>query len=200
MPTGVGAVCSSSSLVPTEPLPSPSASATLIQQVFSARATRAGVANTSSVPLPMVFAVLAAVTSTLCSPRIPVSNVIYFPLLLRAVWRILFLNTFIRYHILHQNAPCFTLFCKFLFFFLRKRAAKSSLFGRGGTEGDGKGEDTDHAATSFLFSPSLQSASLLRFKNANFLRFKANFINLEQTPKIFKKALTRSIPRATMST
>ena len=28
-------------------------------------------------------------------------------------------------------------------------------------------------------------------------RFKANFINLEQTPKIFKKALTRSIPRAT---
>ena len=124
MPTGVGAVCSSSSLVPTEPLPSPSASATLIQQVFSASATSAGVANTSSVPLPMVFAVLAAVTSTLCSPRIPVSNVIYFPLLLRAVWRILFLNTFIRYHILHQNAPYFALFCEFLFFFLRKRAAK----------------------------------------------------------------------------
>ena len=123
MPTGVGAVCSSSSFVPTEPLPSSSASATLIQQVFSARATSAGVANTSSVPLPMVFAVLAAVTSTLCSPRIPVSNVIYFPLLLRAVWRILFLNTFIRYHILHQNAPYFALFCEFLFFFLRKRAA-----------------------------------------------------------------------------
>jgi len=71
---------------------------------------------------------------------------------------------------------------------------------QGDTEGDGEGEDTDHAATSFLFSPSLQSASLLRFKNANFLRFKANFINLEQTPKIFKKALTRSIPRATMNT
>ena len=71
---------------------------------------------------------------------------------------------------------------------------------QGGTEGDGEGEDTDHAATSFLFSPFLQSASLLRFKNANFLRFKANFINLEQTPKIFKKALTRSIPRDTMNT
>jgi len=42
---------------------------------------------------------------------------------LRAVWRILFLNTFIRYHILHQNAPYFALFCEFLFFFLRKRAA-----------------------------------------------------------------------------
>ena len=47
---------------------------------------------------------------------------------------------------------------------------------------------------------SLQSAPFLRFKNANFLRFKANFINLEQTPKIFKKALTRSIPRDTMNT
>ena len=47
---------------------------------------------------------------------------------------------------------------------------------------------------------SLQSASFLRFKNANFLRFKANFINSGQMPKIFKKALTRGIPRATMNT
>ena len=76
MPTGVGAVCSSSSFVPTVPSPSARAGATLIQQVFSARATRAGVANTSSVPLPMVFAVFSAVTGTLCSPRIPVSSVI----------------------------------------------------------------------------------------------------------------------------
>ena len=114
MPTGVGAVCSSSSLVPTEPLPSPSASATLIQQVFSARATSAGVANTSSVPLPMVFAVLAAVTSTLCSPRIPVSSVIYFPLLCAPLRRIC-VYYFIRYHTAAQNAPAFALFCKKVF-------------------------------------------------------------------------------------
>ena len=68
MPTGVGAVCSSSSLVPTVPQPSSRASATLIQQVFSASATKAGVANTSSVPLPMVFAVFSLVTATDCSP------------------------------------------------------------------------------------------------------------------------------------
>ena len=45
----VGALCSSSSRVPTVPQPSSSAAATLIQQVFSASATSAGVANTSDV-------------------------------------------------------------------------------------------------------------------------------------------------------
>ena len=75
MPTGVGAVCSSSSFVPTEPQPSSSSDATLIQQVFSASATSAGVANTSSVPLPMVFAVFSFVTSWLCSPWIPTVNI-----------------------------------------------------------------------------------------------------------------------------
>ena len=130
MPTGVGAVCSSSSLVPTEPLPSPSASATLIQQVFSASATSAGVANTSSVPLPMVFAVLAAVTSTLCSPRIPVSNVIYFPLLFARRMAHFILNTFIRYHILHQNAPYFALFVNFSFSFCANGRQVLSLWER----------------------------------------------------------------------
>ena len=79
MPTGVGALCSSSSRVPTVPQPSSSAAATLIQQVFSASATSAGVANTSSVPLPMVFAVFSEVTATLCSPRIPASNIKIHP-------------------------------------------------------------------------------------------------------------------------
>ena len=36
---------------------------------------------------------------------------------------------------------------------------------------------------------TLQSAPFLRFKNANFLRFKADFINLRQMPKIFEKGL-----------
>ncbi len=59
IPTGVGAVCSSSSLVPTVPLPASSAGATLCpyesSRSFSASATSAGVANTSSVPSPMVL-------------------------------------------------------------------------------------------------------------------------------------------------
>ena len=38
---------------------------------------------------------------------------------------------------------------------------------------------------------SLQSAPLLRFKNANFLRFKANFINSAQMSKIFEKSLDK---------
>ena len=41
----------------------------------------------------------------------------------------------------------------------------------------------------FFVSPLLQSAPFLRFKNANFLRFKADFINLRQMPKIFEKGL-----------
>ena len=45
---------------------------------------------------------------------------------------------------------------------------------------------------------SLQSAPFLRFKNANFLRFKADFINSAQMSKIFEKSL--DIPRATMNT
>ena len=110
MPTGVGAVCSSSSFVPTVPSPSARAGATLIQQVFSARATRAGVANTSSVPLPMVFAVFAAVTDTLCSPRMPGSSVIKNSLL--CVLRSLLFYTFIRYHSLAKNAPTLAHFVK----------------------------------------------------------------------------------------
>ena len=38
---------------------------------------------------------------------------------------------------------------------------------------------------------SLQSAPFLRFKNANFLRFKANFINSAQMSKIFEKSLDK---------
>ena len=33
----------------------------------------------------------------------------------------------------------------------------------------------------------------MRFKNENFLRFKANFINLQQMPKIFGKSLDRGL-------
>ena len=43
----------------------------------------------------------------------------------------------------------------------------------------------------FLFSSSLQSAPFLRFKNANFLRFKADFINSAQMSKIFEKSLDK---------
>ena len=43
----------------------------------------------------------------------------------------------------------------------------------------------------FLFSPPLQSAPFLRFKNANFLRFKADFINSAQMSKIFEKSLDK---------
>ena len=38
---------------------------------------------------------------------------------------------------------------------------------------------------------SLQSAPFLRFKNANFLRFKADFINSAQMSKIFEKSLDK---------
>ena len=117
MPTGVGAVCSSSSFVPTVPSPSASAGATLIQQVFSARATRAGVANTSSVPLPMVFAVFSAVTGTLCSPRIPVSNVIKIPSC--ASVRKSRFYTFYKIPQLGKECTHFGAFCKkYLFCFL----------------------------------------------------------------------------------
>ena len=112
MPTGVGAVCSSSSLVPTVPLPASSAGATLCQQVFSASATSAGVANTSSVPLPMVFAVFSALTRTLCSPQIPVSNFIYSSSLC-VLWTQLCdlcSYAFIRYHKTHRNALFFAYF------------------------------------------------------------------------------------------
>ena len=61
--------------VSKKPQPSSSAAATLIQQVFSASATSAGVAKTFSVPLPMVLAVFSGVTVTFCLPRIPASNI-----------------------------------------------------------------------------------------------------------------------------
>ena len=38
---------------------------------------------------------------------------------------------------------------------------------------------------------SLQSAPFLRFKIANFLRFKADFINSAQMSKIFEKSLDK---------
>ena len=41
---------------------------------------------------------------------------------------------------------------------------------------------------------SLQSAPFLRFKNANFLRFKADFINSAQMSKIFEKSLDKGHP------
>ena len=112
MPTGVGAVCSSSSLVPTVPLPASSAGATLCQQVFSASATSAGVANTSNVPLPMVFAVFSALTRTLCSPQIPVSNFIYSSSLCVLWTQLCYLwsYTFIRYHKTRRNALFFAYF------------------------------------------------------------------------------------------
>ena len=141
-----------------------------------------------------------------------------FPLLLRAVWRILFLNTFIRYHILHQNAPCFALFCKFLFFFLRKRAVMERKERRPGAGevfpqrempwqkdvvcGDcqrlslweswqARQGLTERARMLTVGVQSLQSAPFLRFKNANFLRFKADFINSAQMSKIFEKSLDK---------
>ena len=117
MPTGVGAVCSSSSLVPTVPLPASSAGATLCQQVFSASATSAGVANTSSVPLPMVFAVFSALTRTLCSPQIPVSNFIYSSSLCVLWTQLCYLwsYTFIRYHKTRRNALFFAYFFRGLY-------------------------------------------------------------------------------------
>lgn len=45
--------------------------------------TAALLADEAALPLPMVFAVLAAVTATLCVPRSPVSSIIYISLLVR---------------------------------------------------------------------------------------------------------------------
>ena len=45
--------------------------------------TAALLADEAALPLPMVFAVLAAVTATLCVPRSPFSNVIILSLLVR---------------------------------------------------------------------------------------------------------------------
>ena len=78
MPTGVGALWASSSLVPTVPQPGSSSGATLCQQAFSTNAARAGVANTFSSPLPMAAAVLAAVTATLALPLIPGFSIVQY--------------------------------------------------------------------------------------------------------------------------
>ena len=50
---------------------------------------------------------------------------------------------------------------------------------------------TERARMLTVGHKALQSAPFLRFKNANFLRFKADFINSAQMSKIFEKSLDK---------
>ena len=79
MPSGVGASCEMSKWIPTVPSPASKYGATLVHAVFSMRAIIAGVANTSSVPLPIVFAELDSSAVTFQVPLIPTSKLISVP-------------------------------------------------------------------------------------------------------------------------
>ena len=186
MPTGVGAVCSSSSLVPTVPLPASSAGATLCQQVFSASATSAGVANTSNVPLPMVFAVFSALTRTLCSPQIPASNFISSSSFMRPLDAdVLFVFT--HFYKISQNVPECTIFC---IFFQRGTLYPLSLTSFGSSpKGTPYGTARNFIATTKSRplgegglprsgkTEGVKPAPCLQIKFASFLRFTEVFSN-----------------------